>query len=58
MRPSYVLPSLRPGERSVNASFPNAYVGFLLTDSTKRIDTLTSDGDTTIVQDTSYIYRS
>ncbi len=55
---SYVLP-LRPGERSVNASFPNAYVGFLLTDSTKRIDTLTSDGrDTTIVQDTSYIYRS
>jgi photosystem II stability/assembly factor-like uncharacterized protein len=55
---SYNLP-LRMGERAIGASFPNPYVGFLLTDSTKLLDTLTSDGrDTTILRDTSYIYRS
>jgi photosystem II stability/assembly factor-like uncharacterized protein len=55
---SYNLP-LRTGERAAGASFPNQYVGFLLTDSTKRIDTLTADGrDTTFVRDTSYIYRT
>ncbi len=55
---SYALP-LRSGERAVDASFPNPYVGFLLTDSTKLLDTLTADNrDTTILRDTSYIYRS
>ncbi len=55
---SYDLP-LRPGERAVSASFPNPYVGFLLTDSVQRIDTITTDGrDTTMIRDTSYIYRS
>ena len=55
---SYHL-SLRNGERAIGASFPNQYVGFLLTDSTQRIDTVTSDGrDTTLIRDTSYIYRS
>jgi photosystem II stability/assembly factor-like uncharacterized protein len=55
---SYALP-LRVGEQAVGASFPNPYVGFLLTDSTKLLDTLTADNrDTTILRDTSYIYRS
>jgi hypothetical protein len=55
---SYPL-QLRSGERGIGASFPNQYVGFLLTDSTKLLDTLTSDGrDTTILRDTNYIYRS
>ncbi len=51
--------TLRPGERALDASFPSPYVGFLLTDSTKLLDTLTADGrDTTFIRDTSYIYRS
>ncbi len=55
---SYALP-LRAGERAVGASFPNPYVGFLLTDSTKTLDTLTAERqDTTVIRDTSYIYRS
>jgi photosystem II stability/assembly factor-like uncharacterized protein len=55
---SYNLP-LRSGERAVGANFPSPYVGFLLTDSTKLLDTLTADNrDTTIIRDTSYIYRS
>jgi photosystem II stability/assembly factor-like uncharacterized protein len=55
---SYALP-LRVGERALGASFPSPYVGFLLTDSTKLLDTLTPDGrDTIVIRDTSYIYRS
>ena len=55
---SYNLP-LRQGERAIGVNFPNQYVGFLLTDSTRRTDTVTSEGiDTTILRDTSYIYRS
>ena len=37
---SYNLP-LRTGERAIGASFPSPYVWFLLTDSTKLLDTLT-----------------
>jgi len=51
--------ALRAGERALAASFPDAYTGFLLTDSIRRFDTLTSDGrDTSFVFDTSFVYRS
>ena len=54
----YALP-LATGERAVAASFPDAYTGFLLTDSVRRFDTLTSAGhDTTILYDTCKVYRS
>ncbi|HEY3874930.1 MAG TPA: hypothetical protein VGM92_05605 [Candidatus Kapabacteria bacterium] len=50
---------LRAGVRALHASFPNSYVGFLLTDSTTRTDTIdVNGGDTTIIHDTSFIYRS
>ncbi len=50
---------LRFGERALHASFPNEYLGFLLTKTTSRHDSMSSeDNDTAIISDTSAIYRS
>ena len=54
----YTIP-LNPGEHAVAAQFPDAYTGYLLTDSIRTQDTLGSNGlDTTLIFDTSKIYRS
>ncbi len=54
----YSIP-LAAGERAVAACFPDAYTGFLLTDSTRFFDTIATDGrDTTLIFNTCKIYRS
>ena len=55
-QPVQQLLSLTPGEHARAASFPNKYIGYLLTDSATR--SIDSTADSVILRDTCSVYRT